>query len=144
MGLVGGGDLRDALFVTRDPDTGEPAAIDLRTANAGGTPAPMLDFRLDEQRRRVVTNDALAPGAGRVGRAVVEQVAAALEPGGSLLVVVTTGRPSRELEDASARTGGILVADEPAGSVRIADLEPGALVRIARAAGRTATSVHPI
>ena len=142
MLLVGGSDLRDALFVMRDDRTGEPIAVDLRTASAGGTLATLLDFRLDERRRHAVTEVTLAPGAGGVDRTVAEAVAAALEPGGALLAVVSAGGPAPALEDAAARTGGALVADEPAGAGRIADLEPGALARAARAPERTATSIH--
>ena len=142
MLLVGGSDLCDALFVMRDARAGEPVAIDLRTASAGGTLAPMLDFRLDERRRRAVTNDTLAPGAGGVDRAVVEEVAAALAPGGALLAVVTADGPAHALADAAARTGGRLVADEPAGAGRIADLQPGELARVAREPERKATSMN--
>ena len=143
MLLVGGGDLHDALFVMRDLDAGEPVAVDLKTASAGGSLVSALDFRLDERRRRAITNDTLVPGAGRVDRAVVEEVAAALEPGGAFLAVVAADGPSREIEDAASRTGGRLVADEPAGAGRIADLEPGALTRAVRRRGpeRTPTSI---
>jgi hypothetical protein len=140
--LIGGSDLRDALFVMRDAGADEPVAIDLRTASAGGTLASMLDFRLDERRRRAVTNDTLAPAAGGVDRAVVEEVAAALAPGGALLAGVTAGAPARALADAAARTGGRIVADEPAGAGRIADLEPGVLARLAREPEHTATAIH--
>jgi hypothetical protein len=142
MLLIGAGDLRDALFVLRDAGAGEAMAADLRGVTAGGTVAPMLDFRLDERRRRAVTDDTLAPGAGRVGREVVAEVADALEPGGALLAVVTDDRPVRTLEDAVARTGGLLVADEPAGADRIAELEPTALALAARARTRTARPTH--
>ena len=142
MLLIGGGELCDALFVMRGANAGEATAIDLRTASAGGTLATLLDFRLDERRRRAVTDATLRPGADRVRPADVEGVAAMLERGGALLAVVTTGGPARALEDAAARTGGRLVADEPAGADRIADLEPGALVSVARAAERTAPSIH--
>ncbi len=55
---------------------------------------------------------------------------------------MTAGGPVQALEDAVARTGGSLVADEPTAAGRIADLEPGALVRVARAPERTAQSIH--
>ena len=138
--LVGGGDLCDALFVMRDERGGEPMAIDLRTASAGGTLAAMLDFRLDERRRRALTDDMLAPAVGGIDRAVVDEVAAALAPGGALLAVVSAG-PAHALADAAARTGGQLVADEPAGVDRIAGLEPGVLARVARGPQSTATSI---
>ena len=131
MLLDSGAELRDVLFVMRDARTGEPLAIDLSTARAGGTLAAMLDFRLDERRRRAVTAETLAPGAGGAGRAAVEEVAAALEPGGALLAVLAAGGPASVLDDAAARTGGRLVADEPVGAHRIADLEPGALASLA-------------
>jgi hypothetical protein len=135
MLLVGGGDLHDALFVMRDLGAGEPLAVDLRTASAGGSLVSLLDFRLDEGRRRAITDDTLGSGAGRVARALVEEVASVLEPGGALLAVVAANGPSRAIEEAAARTGGRLVADEPAGAGRIADLEPGALAR-------AATTIH--
>jgi hypothetical protein len=123
MLLTSGGDLHDAVFVTRDVRTGEPLAIDLATARAGGTPAAMLDFRLDERRRRAVTSSTLARGAG----GAVAELAAALEPGAAVLVVLTGAGPAPALQDAVARSGGSLVADEPAGAGRIADLGPGVL-----------------
>jgi hypothetical protein len=116
--------LRDALFVMRDARTGEPLAIDLTTARAGGTPAAMLDFRLDERRRRDVTSATLAQGGGG---AIVAEVAAALEPGAAVLAVLADAGPAPVLQDAVARSGGRLVTDEPASADRIAELEPGAL-----------------
>ena len=130
MLLTGGAGLRDALFVMRDARTGEPLAIDLATARAGGTPAAMLDFRLDERRRRAVTSATLAQGAGGVDRADVAAVAAALEPGAAVLAVLTDAGPAPALEDAVARSGGRLVADEPVGAARLADLQPRVLAGV--------------
>lgn len=124
MLLTADAGLRDALFVMRDARTGEPLAIDLATARAGGTPTAMLDFRLDERRRRDVTAATLARGGGR---AVVAEVAEALEPGEAVLAVLTDAGPASALQDAVSRSGGRLVTDEPAGADRIAELEPGAL-----------------
>jgi hypothetical protein len=128
MLLTAGGDLYDALFVTRDDRTGEPLAIDLATARAGGTPTAMLDFRLDERRRRALTTTTLARGAG----GAVDELAAALEPGATVLVVLTGAGPAPALQDAVARSGGRLVADEPAGAGRIAELKPGVLAAAVR------------
>ena len=139
MLLTGDAGLHDALFVMRDGRTGEPLAIDLATAGAGGTPAAMLDFRLDEHRRRVVTSATLAQGPGR---AAVAEVAAELEPGAAVLVVLAEAGPASALEDAVARSGGRLVADEPAATGRIAELEPGVLAGVARESGTAA--VPPI
>ena len=125
MLLIAGAGLRDALFVMRDAATGEPLAIDLATAHAGGTAAAMLDFRLDERRRRDVTSATLARGG--VDRALVAEVAAALEPGAAVLAVLMSAGPAPALEDAVARSGGRLVLDGPAGAARIAELDPGVL-----------------
>ena len=125
MLLTGDAGLRDVLFVMRDARTGEPLAIDLATARAGGTPTAMLDFRLDERRRRDVTAATLARSGG--GRAVVAEVAEALKPGEAVLAVLTDAGPASALEDAVSRSGGRLVTDEPAGADRIAELEPGVL-----------------
>ena len=118
----------DALFVMHDGATGEALAIDLATARGDGTPTAMLDFRLDERRRRAVTRKALS--TGRVDRAALAEVAAALEPGAAFLAVLTTAGPAPALEDAVARTGGTLVADEPAAAARLADLEPRVLAGV--------------
>jgi hypothetical protein len=47
--MESGGTIRilDAFFVTRDADSGEPAAINRRGDGVGGIVAPLLDFRLD-------------------------------------------------------------------------------------------------
>ena len=142
MLLLRGGDLCDALFVQRDAGTGEPAAVDLRTASAGGTLAALLDFRLDDGRRRAVTDATLASGAGRLDRAVVDELAAALEPDGALLAVIVADRPVPALEDAVERTGGRLGLDEPAWAGRIAEVGPEALARVTRALANPATSIH--
>ena len=123
MLLTADAGLRDALFVMRDAGTGESLAIDLATARAGGTPTAMLDFRLDERRRREVTSATLARGGG----AVVAEVAAAIEPGAAVLAVIADAGPAPALQDAVARSGGRLVHDGPASADRIAELEPGFL-----------------
>ena len=128
MLLTDGGGLHDALFVMRDDRTGEPQAIDLATARAGGTPAAMLDFRLDERRRRDVTSAMLAHGA--VGRAAVAELAAALEPGAAVLAVLTTAGAAPALQDAVARSHGRLVVDVPAGVAHLAELEPSVLAGV--------------
>ena len=130
MLLTADAGLCDALFVTRDARTGEPLAIDLATARGGGTAAAMLDFRLDERRRRALTSTTLARGAGGVDRAVIAEVAAALEPGAAILAVLATAEPTAALQDAVTRTGGKLVADEPVGATRLADLEPRILTGV--------------
>ena len=122
--------LCDALFVMRDGRTGEALAIDLATARGDGTPAAMLDFRLDERRRRAMTSAMLARGRGSVDRAVVAELASALQPGAAVLAVLTTAGAAPALQDAVARSHGRLVADVPAGAAHLAELEPSVLAGV--------------
>jgi hypothetical protein len=121
-GLVGaiermqlGGDARllDALFVTRDADSGALYAIDLATGGAGSTFAALLDFRLDPGRRRALTERTLVEHSRGVPRPLIEAIAATLEAGAALLAVLDTGGTTTALEDAVARCGGHVIADEP-------------------------------
>jgi hypothetical protein len=121
-GLVGaiermqlGGDARllDALFVTRDADSGALYAIDLATGGAGSTFAALLDFRLDPGRRRALTERTLAEHSRGVPRPLIEAIAATLEAGAALLAVLDFGDTTTALEDAVARCGGHVIADEP-------------------------------
>src|SRR3954449_4389921 len=59
--MESGGTLRivEALFIARDADTGELAAIDLRSRGAGSLVSPLIGFRLDETERRRATQRAL-------------------------------------------------------------------------------------
>jgi hypothetical protein len=61
--IESGGGLRvlDAIFVRRDPDTGELAAFAAHGDGAGRIVAPLLDFRLDATKRRRATERAPAP-----------------------------------------------------------------------------------
>lgn len=101
----------DALFVARDAATGELQAIDLATGHADGTIVPLLDFRLDPRRRPALTQKTLAPHPGGVPSEDVEEVAAAIEPGGAVLAVLLA-EEAPTLDDAVSRGGGHVVADE--------------------------------
>ena len=73
--LESGGALRilDVLFVRRDAESGDIAAVDLHGDGAGGVVAPLLNFRLDESERREATERALRADAN-----VVRELGAAL------------------------------------------------------------------
>jgi len=115
--------LLDALFVGRDVAAGELQAIDLATARADGTLAGMLDFRLDVGRRREMTRRTLAK-AGGVPPDVVAAMVGGLEPGAALLVVLLRGAAPTALDDAVARTGGRVVADEVVTAATLAEAAP--------------------
>jgi hypothetical protein len=111
--LESGGALRvlDALFVMRDPASGELFAIDARGKGAGGVVGPLLEFRLDPSRRRRATERARNLYADGAPDLLVE-LAEALKPGGALAAVLIEHVWSRALEDAVTRLDGSRVADD--------------------------------
>jgi hypothetical protein len=124
MQVGGEARLLDALFVTRDAATGELAAVDLASGSAGGTFASMLDFRLDEGRRRAITERTLAAHPGGVPRTLIEEVGATLDAGAAIFVVLHTGGTPTALDDAVARCHGRLVADEAVDATTLTEAGP--------------------
>jgi hypothetical protein len=114
----------DALCVTREPGSGAPAAVDLATGAAGGTLSRLLDFRLDERRRRALTRRTLAEHAGGVPRDLVELIAGTLDAGAAMLVVLHAGSASAALEDAVTRADGRRIADEACDAGSLAQAAP--------------------
>jgi hypothetical protein len=102
MQLGGDAQLLDALFVTRDAESGAVHAIDLATGGAGSTFAALLDFRLDPGRRRALTRSTLAEHSGGVFRPLIEA-----------------------FEDALARCGAQEIADEPINARTLAQVGSG-------------------
>src|SRR5262245_37601543 len=90
MQLEGGVTLLDALSGTPDEPSGEFAAVDLASGRAGGTFASLLDFRLDAARRQAITERTLAEHRDGVPRDLIEEIAATLEAGAAILVVLHT------------------------------------------------------
>ena len=107
--LESGGALRilDVLFVRRDAESGDIAAVDLHGDGASGVVAPLLNFRLDESERRKATERALRADAD-----VVRELGAALGPGAAVAAVLVDHVWSTALEDAASRTGGTLLASD--------------------------------
>ena len=121
MELGDDGKLLDALFVTRDAATGALQAVGLGATGADTTLASLLDFRLDPGRRAAVTERTLAEHPGGVPRPLVEAIAATLERGAAVLAVLYAVPAPAVLEDAVARCGGRLIADEPADASTLAE-----------------------
>jgi hypothetical protein len=122
MQLAGGVTLLDALFVSHDEASGEFAAVDLASGRAGGTFASMLDFRLDPGRRQAITERTLADHLGGVPRELIEEVAATLEAGAAIFVVLHTGDDATTLEDAVERCRGRSIAAEPVDATTLAQV----------------------
>jgi hypothetical protein len=124
--LESGGALRvlDALFVARDPDTGEVSAITVGRRGAGGLVAPLLDFRLDPAARRRATARALEDRPGGIPGAVVRELADKLEPGAAMAAVLIEHAWRRTLDDAVSGTGGTIVVSEFTEAAALSELVP--------------------
>jgi hypothetical protein len=129
------GKLLDALFVRRDTASGALEAVDLSVGGADATFASLLDFRLDPDRRRALTERTFTERRGGVPRSLIESIAGTLEAGAAIFAVLQTGPTATVLEDAVARCGGHRIADEPfdARSLAQADLPLRAAVGAASA-----------
>lgn len=108
--LESGGTLRilDALFVQRDPDTGELVALEATGTGGGGITAPILEFRLDSAQRARATKRALE---GPRGPRLLD-LGSQLAPGAALAAVYVEHRWAEALDDAARRIGGSLISDE--------------------------------
>lgn len=104
--------LLDALFVRRDAASGDWDAVDLATGSADATFASLLDFRLEPRRRRSITQRTLAEHPGGVPGSLIEAIAATLSAGAAVFAILYAGATS-VLDEAAARCGGRLIADEP-------------------------------
>lgn len=133
--LESGGALRilGALFVQRDADSDEIAAIDLRGRGAGSAVGPLLGFRLDPSERRRSTEKALSDETGGLPGATVRELGAALQPGAAVAAVLVEHVWAGALADAAERSGGTPVANDLVGASSLAEVTPALLA----AAGRT-------
>ncbi len=113
MQLGGDAKLLDALFVMCDAATGVLDAVDLATGGGDATFASLLDFRLDPDRRRALTERTFTERRGGVPRSLIESIADTLDVGAAIFAVLQTGPTATVLEDAVARCGGQRIADEP-------------------------------
>jgi hypothetical protein len=115
--------LLDALFVMREPESGALEAIDLAAASKGGTFASALDFRLDSERRRAISERTLAAHDA----ARIDAIGTALQPGAAILVVLHTGATPAALHEAVARCPGRVIADAAVEARTLAQVSPSEL-----------------
>ena len=121
--LESGGALRilGALFVQRDADSEEIAAIDLRGRGAGSAVGPLLGFRLDPAERRKATKRALADDSGGLPGATVRELAQTLAPGAAVAAVLVEHVWARAVDDAVQRSGGAGVTNALVDARSLAD-----------------------
>jgi hypothetical protein len=106
--MESGGTLRilEAMFLARDAETGELAAVDLRSRGTGSLVAPLIGFRLDAHERKRATERALGSDVGDALRGL----GAALAPGDAIAAVLVEHTWSQTLEDAVAQSGGTRIS----------------------------------
>ena len=128
--MESGGALRivEAIFVGRDAETGELAALDLRSRGAGSLVSPLIGFRLDPRERERTTERALEAEGGKSLRAL----GAALVPGAAIAAVLVEHTWARALADAVSDSGGTPLSHEFVEADTLADLTP---VLVAAASG---------
>ena len=103
--IESGGALRilDALFVSREGDSGELVAVALGADGAAGAIGRLLSFRLDGQSSRAQATERVLRGPrGPLARSL----AGRLEPGAALAAVLVEHTWARQLDDAAGRIGG--------------------------------------
>jgi hypothetical protein len=116
--------LLDALFLMRDPASGEIHAVDRGVGGGDSTFASLLDFRLDPSRRQTITERTLAEHPGGVPRPLIEAIGGALEAGGAIFAVLHAGPAATVLDEAVERASGRLIVDEPVDADTLADVGP--------------------
>jgi hypothetical protein len=127
--LESGGALRilGAVFVQRDADSDEIAAIDLRGRGAGSAVGPALGFRLDPAERRKATKRALSDDSGGLPGATVRELADSLAPGAAVAAVLVEHVWAGALAEAAARSGGAPVINALVDAQSLADATPALL-----------------
>jgi hypothetical protein len=133
MQLTGEGKLLDALFVRRDAESGELEAIDRRSGRADTSFSVMLDFRLDEGRRRSTTERTLSDPEG-VPPALIEAIGDTLEAGAGIFAILYAGGEGSVLDEAVERVGGRSIVREQVEAGALAEVD----AQLRAAAGESA------
>ena len=108
--IESGGTMRilDALFVGRDPDSGEVVAVAMSNAGAAGMIGSLLSFRLDDHARQAATAKALEGPAGDVVRSVADS----MSPGEAIASVLVEHTWALTLHETVERLGGTQMLSE--------------------------------
>ena|SRR5436190_15451513 len=114
-----GGAIRvlDALFVTREPQTGDLNAVSLEGGTSGGMIGRLVDFRLDAAARAEASERALSGPQAEI----VQAVAPMIEPGGAIAAVLVEHAWANTLDEAVRRMGGAETANTLVEASRLAD-----------------------
>ena len=108
----------DVLFVMREPETGELAAVSRAGSASGGMVGDLLDVRLDAAARRAATERALAGPQAEI----VRRLGSAIAPGGALAAVLVEHVWADALDEAVGRLGGTQVTNAFVEADRLSDV----------------------
>ena len=102
--IESGGAMRvlDALFVGRDPESGDLIAVSLSVDGRAGMTGQLLSFRLDDAARKKSTQKVLNSPSGAIVQALGEK----LEPGAAVGAVLVEHSWALLIADAIGRVGG--------------------------------------
>jgi hypothetical protein len=108
--IESGGAMRilDALFVARQPESGELVAVSLSADGSAGMIGRLISFRLDESARKASTRRVLDGPAGDMVRSLAE----GLQPGNALAAVLVEHKWALTLGEAITRMGGSEAVNE--------------------------------
>lgn len=98
----------DALFVARDPDSGDLVAVSMGSDSAAGMIGRLLSFRLDDHTRQTATASAVEGPAGPVIRSLAEK----LEPGEAVASLLVEHSWAVMLGETIGRLGGTELVSE--------------------------------
>jgi hypothetical protein len=103
--IESGGAMRilDALFVAREPESGELVAVSLSADGSAGMIGRLISFRLDDSARKRSTQRVLDGPAAEM----VRQLADGLQPGSAVAAVLIEHRWALTLDEAITRMGGM-------------------------------------
>lgn len=117
--IESGGAIRvlDALFVTREPQTGELNAVSLEGGTSGGVIGRVVDFRLDTAARAEASRRALSGPLAEIVQALAERI----DPGGAIAAVLVEHAWANTLDEAVRRIGGEETANSLVEATRLID-----------------------
>lgn len=114
--------IREALFVGRDPQTGELLAAAAHGKQQGSIVAPLLGFRLDPAERGRATERALEAYDRGTEPNPLRVLAEPLAPGGAVAAVLIEHVWAHAVDDAVVRIGGTALANAFVASTELTEL----------------------